>query len=78
MRKGDSTMPRLWLIFGLVYVLVAVLIFLHHFLSFNAMWHWEDALHHEAFFIATIWVAAAYLFVALVEHFKKRRKGKIS
>ncbi len=71
-------MPRLWLIFGLVYILVAVLIFLHHFLSFNAIWYREEALHHESFFIATVWVSSAYLFVALVEHFKKRRKGKIS
>lgn len=71
-------MPKLWLIFGLVYMLVAGLIFLHHFLNFNAMWHWEEALHHEAFFIATVWVASAYLFVALVEHFKKSRRGKIS
>lgn len=71
-------MPRLWLIFGLVCILVAVLIFLHHFLSFNTMGHWEEALHHEAFFIATVWVSSAYLFVAFVEHFKKRRRGKIS
>ena len=74
MRKGESAMPRLWLIFGLVYVLVAILIFLHHFLSFNAMWHWEEALHHEAFFIATIWVATAYLFVALVEHLRNKKE----
>jgi hypothetical protein len=67
-------MPRLWLVFGLVYVLVAILIFLDHLLRFEAMWHWDEALHHEAFFIATIWVAAAYLFVALVEHIRGRRK----
>ena len=71
-------MPKLWLIFGLIYILVAVLIFLHHFLSFDAVWQWEEALHHEAFFIATIWVSSAYLFVALVEYFKKRRRGKTS
>ncbi len=70
-------MPRLWLIFGLAYILVAVLIFLHHYLSYNAMWHWEEALHHEAFFIATIWVVVVYLFVAGVEYLRKKNKGNI-
>ena len=76
MRKGDRKMLRLWFIFGSVYIFVAALIFLHHFLSFNAMWHWEEAMHHEAFFIATIWVAAAYLFVALVERIAARNKKR--
>lgn len=70
-------MPKLWLIFGLVYVLAAALIFLHHFLNFKAAWHWEEALHHESFFIATIWVAAAYLFVAGIEYLRNKRKNRI-
>jgi hypothetical protein len=72
--KEDSSMPKLWLVFGLAYILAAVLIVLDHFLRFNTAWRWDEALHHEAFFIATIWVAAAYLFVSLVEHI--RGKGK--
>jgi hypothetical protein len=74
MRKGNGKMPRLWLIFGLVYVLIAVGIFFHHFLSFPAMWQWEEVLHHETFFIGTVWVATAYLFVAIVELIVARKK----
>ena len=66
-------MPRLWLIFGLAYILISALIFLHHFMSFDGMWRWEEALHHEAFFIATMWAASVYLFVAGVEHFRNRK-----
>jgi hypothetical protein len=72
--EKDSSMSRLWLVFGLIYLLIAALIFLHHSLSLNAVWQWEEALHHEAFFIATVWVSSAYLFVAFVEYLKKRKK----
>jgi hypothetical protein len=61
---------------GLIYILVAIGIFLDHFLRFEAMWNWEEALHHETFFIATIWVGAAYLTVATVEYTIRRRKTK--
>jgi len=71
-------MPRLWSIFGFAYILIAIFIYFHHFLSYNVMWHWEEALHHEAFFIATIWVASAYLFVAIVECLRNRKRRRIT
>jgi hypothetical protein len=69
-------MPKLWLFFGLAYIVGAIIIFLDHFLSYDAMWHWDEAFHHEAFFIATIWVASAYLFVAMVEHIRAKRRER--
>ena len=69
-------MPRLWLAFGLIYVLVTIAIFIDHYLRFDATWQWSEGLHHEAFFIATAWVATAYLFVAAVEYIRYKVKSK--
>ena len=69
-------MPKLWLVFGLAYIFVAVLILLDSFVRLHAVWHWGEALHHESFFIATIWAAMVYLFVALVEYIKSRGHSK--
>ena len=66
-------MPKLWLVFGLSYVVISTVIFLDQFLRYEAMWNWDEALHHECFIIATIWVASAYLFVALVERVRGKR-----
>ncbi|MFC1913347.1 hypothetical protein ACFLX7_04070 [Chloroflexota bacterium] len=69
-------MPKLWLIFGLAYILVAILILLDSFVRLDAVWRWGEALHHESFFMATSWAAAVYLFVVFVEYMKSRRCSK--
>ncbi len=71
--KEVDNVPRLWLMFGLIYILVAIALFLDHFLRFNAMWHWEEAMHHEAFFVSAVWVSSAYLFVAIVERIRNKK-----
>ena len=61
-------MPKLWLILGLIYIVVAIVIFLNHFISLSAMWHWDEFLHHESFVVMTLWVGLAYLSVATTEY----------
>ena len=67
-------MPRLWLISGLIYIVIALIIYLDQSLRLTGMWQWDQVLHHEAFVMATVWVGAAYFTVALVESTSKRKK----
>ncbi len=69
-------MSRLWLTAGLIYIVIAIGIFLDQLLRVTSRWQWDEALHHEAFVMATVWVGAAYLTVATVEYIVRRRKAK--
>ena len=65
-------MARLWFVFGLLYLIFAALIFLHHSLVLNATWRWDEVLHHEAFTMSAIWASVAFLVVAGVEVIRNR------
>ena len=66
-------MPGLWLLAGLIYMLAGIGIYLDHTLRFSQQWNWDEFLHHEAFFVMTVWVGAAYLTVALVEYTRRKK-----
>lgn len=63
-------MVKTWFTLGLIFVLIAIAIYLDQWLRLEAHWKWDDFFHHECW-IGMVGFAAIMLFiVAIIERIK--------
>ena len=63
-------MTKTWVTLGLIFVLIAIAIYLDQWLRLEAHWKWDDFFHHECW-IGMVGFAAIMLFiVAIIERIK--------